>query len=93
MSLSWSHGRPGIQTLERAAAEAQTGIGDGLDYRPYESRFLNALEDDMNTPEALQTLTELADDILSCRDSGQDASLASEALSSLASSILGLQLN
>ena len=87
---SWA---PRIQTLERAAAEAQTGIGDGLDYRPYESRFLNALEDDMNTPEALQTLTELADDILSCRDSGQDASLASEALSSLASSILGLQLN
>jgi cysteinyl-tRNA synthetase len=87
---SWT---PRLRSLERAAAEQREGSGTGLDYRPHERRFLAALDDDMNTPAALQSLVDLAGEINACREAGRDAGLASEALASLASSVLGLKFS
>jgi L-cysteine:1D-myo-inositol 2-amino-2-deoxy-alpha-D-glucopyranoside ligase len=85
---SWG---PRVQLLARAAA-GFSGSGQALDYRPFEQRFLNALEDDMQTPAALQALLDLAGEIEDGRITGKDTSLASEALASLAFDILGLKL-
>jgi len=82
---------PRIALLRRAAATAQ-GVGDTLDYRPYERRFLAALDDDMNTPDALQALLDLAAAIVSHAERGLDTGLAPEALGSLSEQVLGLQL-
>lgn len=82
---------PRIDSLRRAASLAG-GSGQMFDYRPYERRFLAALDDDMNTPEALRTLVQLADDLIAHFERGGDAGLAPEALRSLASTILGLQI-
>ncbi len=84
--------QPRVAQLRRAAATT-SGTGDALDYRPFERRFLAALDDDMNTPAALQALIDLAAAIESHTAAGRDAALASEALRSLATSILGLRLD
>ncbi len=85
---SW---QPRVEQLRRASRPA-AGAGGPLDYRPYERRFLTALDEDMDTPQALQALLDLAGAIEAHAAAGRDAALAAEALQSLATSILGLEL-
>ncbi|HTE85076.1 MAG TPA: cysteine--tRNA ligase [Dehalococcoidia bacterium] len=77
--------------LLRRAVMVGAGNGAALDYRPYERRFLEALDDDMDTPRALGALNDLAEAVLGHAQRGQDAGLASLALRSLANDILGLR--
>lgn len=75
--------------IERAAARS-SGSGDALDGSAREARFLAALDDDLDTPEAIDVLRGLAEDI---RDAAPEADV-SGAQSSLRrlGGLLGLQL-
>jgi cysteinyl-tRNA synthetase len=79
-----------VELLHRAVLP-EAGSSPGLDYRPYERRFLSALDNDMDTPSALQTVIELAEAVVGQRERGGDAELAAQALRSLAGDILGLK--
>ena len=65
----------------------QSGLGASLDPKPYEQRFYEAMDDDLDTPKALEVMLELAVDILS--DSSRDVSDA-KGLLSRACNVLGL---
>ena len=65
----------------------QSGLGAPLDQKPYEQRFYEAMDDDLDTPKALEVMLELAVDILS--DSSRDVSDA-KGLLSRACNVLGL---
>jgi cysteinyl-tRNA synthetase len=84
--------QPRVASLHRAVRPAG-GEPPGLDYRPYEQRFLAALDKDMDTPSALETVFELAEAVISRRDRGGDADLAAQALRSLAGDVLGLKFD
>ncbi|MGH2541196.1 MAG: DALR domain-containing protein, partial [Ardenticatenaceae bacterium] len=62
-----------------------------LDGQPYKERFVEAMEDDLNTPRALASLFDLAKDINRGRETGQDISRAQGTLKELAG-VLGLTL-
>jgi cysteinyl-tRNA synthetase len=84
--------KPRVDGLQRAVATTG-GAGDAFDYRPYEGRFFAALDDDMNTPAALEVVLELAGAVLDQAGRGQDAGLAAQALRALAGDILGLRFS
>ena len=63
--------------------------GPALDYGEYESRFKQAMDDDMNTPQALASLFDLAREINRSQPNGLDVSQAQAALRNLGG-ILGL---
>jgi cysteinyl-tRNA synthetase len=86
---AWS---PRVDLLHRAVRPGG-GAPPSLDYRPYEQRFLNALNKDMDTPTALQIVLDLAEAVERQRDGGGDAGLAAQALRSLAGDILGLKFD
>ncbi len=51
------------QSITTAATEASVAGGLPLDAQPFRTRFLNALDDDLDTPVAVATLRELAESI------------------------------
>jgi cysteinyl-tRNA synthetase len=61
-----------------------------LEVEPYRKQFVEAMDDDFNSPQALATLFDLARAINLAADSGADFSEASRVLKDLGSSILGL---
>ena len=63
--------------------------GPPLDYSEYESRFKQAMEDDMNTPQAIASLFDLAREINRSQPNGIDVTQAQAALRNLGG-ILGL---
>jgi L-cysteine:1D-myo-inositol 2-amino-2-deoxy-alpha-D-glucopyranoside ligase len=82
---------PRIALLRRAAA-VSGGSGAALDYRPEERRLLAALDDDMNTPEALNALLALADAIVKHGENGLDTGLAVAALRAFSDGVFGLSI-
>ena len=80
---------PRIALLRRAGA-VTGGSGDTLDYRPEERRLVAALDDDMNTPEALNALLALAGAIVEHAEEGLDTGLAVAALRAFADGVFGL---
>jgi len=64
----------------------------GIDTEAYRNRFIEAMDDDFNTPQALATVFDLARDINQSVDSGIDFQDAKECLLSLAREVLGLKL-
>jgi cysteinyl-tRNA synthetase len=86
---SWA---PRIELLHHAVRPGG-GSAPSLDYRPYEQRFLAALDNDMDTPSALQAVLELAEAVEGQRERGGDVGLAAQALRSLAGDILGLKFD
>lgn len=76
----------------RAAAEAKvSGNGPALDGAVRCEQFLAALENDFDTPAAIGTLTELADEIMGAAEYGKDVRPAQNVLRELAD-VLGLTL-
>jgi len=59
---------------------------------PYRQRFIEAMDDDFNTPEALASLFNLAREINQAADSGIDSQEAKRVLLSLAREALGFKL-
>ncbi len=80
----------GAERLARVAnRESKGGEGKALDEKPYRQRFLDAMDDDFNTPQALAALFDLARDINRAEEEGMDVVKGRETLKELGG-ILGL---
>ena len=75
----------------RPPADAPAGDGPALDASTERERFIEAMEDDFNTPRGLAALFDLARAINRSRDPGQDVDGAQATLRGLAG-LLGLRL-
>ena len=76
----------------RSAVEANSDGSSGpLDPSPYVERFVEVMDDDLNTPRAVAVLFDLGRDIFRARDSGKNIEAAQAKLKELAG-ILGLTL-
>jgi cysteinyl-tRNA synthetase len=71
-------------------ASANVGGGDKLDAADYRERFIAAMDDDLNTPQALATLFDLARDINRDAEAGQDVGDAQALLRELGGTVFGL---
>jgi L-cysteine:1D-myo-inositol 2-amino-2-deoxy-alpha-D-glucopyranoside ligase len=90
-----------LVTLLRSAAEASHPVHDDahpeqttgtpVEPEPFRRRFLDAMDDDLNTPAAIATLRELADAILARRRDHRPVSQARHELRTLAG-VLGVTL-
>jgi cysteinyl-tRNA synthetase len=68
------------------------GVGEALNAESYRKQFIEAMDDDFNTPQALAVLFDLAREINQVADSGLSFLKAQSILSELARNILGLKL-
>jgi len=103
-----SHYRSPITYSEEALEAAQSGAvrllriiyrhdstgdkGKTLDVASYQQKFMEAMDDDFNTPQAIAVLFDLAREINQAADSGLGFKDAKEALLSLSRKVLGLKL-
>jgi cysteinyl-tRNA synthetase len=71
-------------------ASANAGAASTLDAAPFKERFISAMDDDLNTPQALATLFDLARDINRDAESGADVGSAQALLRELGTEIFGL---
>ena len=79
------------ERLRRAATVESEGDLDALDPSPYREKFIEAMDDDLNTPRALAVLFDMSRDINRAREADQGISNAQSALKEL-TEILGLTL-
>jgi len=84
----------GVERLLRVISRGDPtgGKGKALDAKPCRERFIEAMDDDFNTPQALAALFDLAREINQAADSGLGFQDAKEVLLSLAREVLGLKL-
>jgi cysteinyl-tRNA synthetase len=84
----------GAERLARVISRDETGGGKGkaLEANPYEKQFIEAMDDDFNTPQALAVLFDLVRKINEAGDSGIGFSKAKGVLEKLAGNVLGLKL-
>ena len=75
----------------RTAAQAKGGQGQGLDGTPFQAEFARALDNDLDTPKALQALVTLAEAILHPTTARQSICEAQNALQTMGK-VLGLRL-
>ena len=80
-----------VERLRHAMRPAQDPQqnAERLDPAPFQQRFLEAMDDDLNTPRALASLFDLAREINRARDAGHEMGAAQQCLSHLGG-ILGL---
>jgi cysteinyl-tRNA synthetase len=71
-------------------AKANEGATGKLDAAPYRERFLAAMDDDLNTPQALATLFDLASEINRGSETGMDVGEAQALLRELGGEVFGL---
>jgi cysteinyl-tRNA synthetase len=71
-------------------APANNGAAIKLNAKPYQQRFVSAMDDDLNTPQALATLFDMARDINRDGEAGSDVSDAQGLLRQWGTLILGL---
>ena len=82
----------GAERLRQVAGIAAGGTGIGsVDLDSYRKRFVDGMDDDFNTPQALSALFDLARDINRERDAGHDVMAPKQVFFELAG-ILGLTL-
>ena len=82
----------GADRLRTAARASSTGTGDaGIEDAAFRERFGAAMDDDLNTPQALAVLFDLAKEINRARDDGRGIAAAQGLLLELAD-VLGLRL-
>ncbi len=82
----------GAERLARVISRDSGGKGEALDAEPYRQRFIEAMDDDFNTPQALGVLFDLAREINEAGDAGISIKKAQSTLLSLAQDVLGLTL-
>ena len=94
--LNYSH--EGALATERSVDRFRYALGlnknsgSVLDMTPYESRFVEAMEDDLNTPQAIAALFDLAREINRCHANGFNVEDAQSSLRKLGG-ILGITFN
>jgi L-cysteine:1D-myo-inositol 2-amino-2-deoxy-alpha-D-glucopyranoside ligase len=74
------------------AANVSAGMGESLDHHPYRLGFLDAMDNDLDTPGALQALENLAREILDAARDGKDIQRAQAELRELCG-LFGLRLD
>jgi cysteinyl-tRNA synthetase len=79
------------ERLRSAATVPELGDGDALDATTHKARFHAAMEDDLNTPQALAAIFDLVRDIHRSRDEGRRVADAQRTLLDL-TGVLGLTL-
>jgi len=86
--------RSGAERLARVISrdDPTEGKGETLDAEPYRKQFIEAMDDDFNTPRALGVLFDLAREINQAGDGGIGIDKAKNTLLSLARNVLGLKL-
>ncbi|MXW23443.1 MAG: cysteine--tRNA ligase [Chloroflexi bacterium] len=82
----------GVDRLLSALREAPLGGGEAVDPSAERARFVDALEDDLGTPQALAAAFDLARAVNRGRDAGQDVRTAQATLAELTRDVLGLRL-
>jgi cysteinyl-tRNA synthetase len=84
----------GVERLLRVISRDDTsgGKGEALGAEPYRQRFIEAMDDDFNTPQALGVLFDLVREINQASDAGLSIDKAQSVLVSLAREVLGLKL-
>ena len=78
-----------VQRLAQALGRDGSGAGQALDPEPYQKRFLEAMDDDLNTPRALAALFDLAREINRAGDEDRNIGHAQDCLRRLGE-VLGL---
>jgi len=73
-------------------APANVGASDRLAATDYRERFITAMDDDLNTPQALATLFDLARDINRDAEAGQDVAEAQALLREFGGTVFGLTI-
>lgn len=81
-----------IAATLNAALSAESGEGKALEGTIYEASFRSALDNDLDSPQAVETLETFANAIVEASSAGRDVSVAQELLRTL-SSVLGLRLD
>jgi cysteinyl-tRNA synthetase len=82
----------GVERLRQALQPGNTDAkGETLDAEPYRKRFVEAMDDDFGTPQAVAALFDLARSINTWKEQGKDVSQAQDTLHELAG-LLGLTL-
>jgi cysteinyl-tRNA synthetase len=80
----------GAERLLRVASKETTGNkGEDLDAKPYYDKFIEAMDDDFNTSQAIAVLFDLARDINRAEEAGMNAAKARRMLQELGG-VLGL---
>jgi len=87
-----------IETAERSMRRIRQTVdiesddaGDSVDFKSYEHRFIEAMDDDLNTPKAIASVFDLCREINRGRDNQMDVSDAVETVRRL-TGVLGLRL-
>ena len=80
-----------IRRLRSAIEAESSGSNESLDPTQYGERFIQVMDDDLNTPQAVAVLFDLGRDIFRARDSGKRIDDAQSKLKEL-SGVLGLAL-
>ena len=83
--------RAAARLRQALAAPANPGAGAALDPQPARGRFVEAMDDDLNTPQALAALFDLARDVNRASAEGRSVVAAQKTLRELAG-VLGLSL-
>ena len=83
--------RAAARLRQAASAEPNTGAAGALDASETRARFIEAMDDDLNSPQAVAALFDLARDINRGSTEGQDVASAQETLCEL-TAVLGLTL-
>ena len=82
----------GVDRLLAALREAPAAGGEPVDPSTERARFIDALEDDLGTPQALAAVFDLARAVNRGRDAGYDVRAAQATLAELTRDVLGLRL-
>jgi cysteinyl-tRNA synthetase len=83
----------GAERLQRTASRYEAnGTVTPFDAEPYKQKFMEAMDDDFNTPQALSVLFDLAREINQASDAGMMVNSAQDTLISLARKVLGLKI-
>lgn len=86
-----AHERAAERLRRAAAAENEDARGEPLDASGFRERFVDAMDDDLNTPRALAVLFDMSREMNRARGEGLDISDARSVLQELAG-VLGLTL-
>jgi cysteinyl-tRNA synthetase len=86
--------KSGVERLTRVISREEPAQNKekALDAEPYRKQFIEAMDDDFNSPQALAALFDLARAINQAADAGTGFSEAKKALVEMAHNILGLKL-